>query len=80
MQKRERGNYSALDYTQRLEIIEDAAWGTNGILVEWEAARIADSCVQALLQIQTLTDAMRKLIDGKSNAATHVRETEETRF
>ena len=43
VEKRERANYAALDYMQRLEIIEDAAGETNGVLVEWEAVRIADS-------------------------------------
>ena len=62
---RERANYAALGYAQRLETIEDAAGETKGILVEWGAVRIADSCFQTLLKIQTPTNAMQKLLDGK---------------
>ena len=51
---------------QRLEIIEDAAGETNGILLEWEAVRIADSCAQTLLKIYPLTDPMQKLLGGKT--------------
>ena len=57
--------YAALNYMQRLEIIEDSAGKTEGVLVEWEEFRIADSCDQALLKIQTLTDGIQKLLDGK---------------
>ena len=46
---RERANYSARDYMQRLGIVEDAAGETNGILVERGEVRIAERCAQTLL-------------------------------
>ena len=49
---------------RRLGIIEETAGEPNGIL-EWEEVRIADSCGQTLLKIQTLTSAMKKLLDGE---------------
>ena len=65
MCENERGNFSAVDHMQRLEIVEDAAGETQGILIEWGEVRISDSCVQTPLEIQTLTNAMQKLIGGK---------------
>lgn len=50
---------------QRLETAEDSEGETNGILVEWGEVRIADSCVQTLLKIRTLTNAMQKLLGGE---------------
>ena len=65
MGKRERANYSSPDHMQRLEIIEDAAWEIEWILIECADVRIADSCLQTLLKIQTPTNAIQKLRDGK---------------
>ena len=65
MSKRERVNYAALDYTQRLETIEDAKGETEGILPEWKEVRVADSCAQTLLKIHSLANVMRKLLDWK---------------
>ena len=65
---------------QRLETVEDTAWETKGILVEWKAVRIADKCAQTLLKIQALTSAIQKLVEGKSNAATHVQHAESMRI
>ena len=48
--KRESENYAALDYAQRLGAVEDTAWETKGILVEWGEVRIADSFAQTLLK------------------------------
>ena len=80
MEKRDRGNYAILDYTQRLEIIEDSAWKTNRVLVEWKEVRIADICFQTLLKIQTPTNATQQLPGGKSNATTPPQTMEETRI
>ena len=55
-----------MGYTQRLGAVEDAAGETKGILVEWEEVRIADSCAQTLLKVQTMSDAIRKLPDGET--------------
>ena len=49
MGKRERAKYAALDYMRRNGPIADTAGRPNGILVEWEEVRIADSCAQTLL-------------------------------
>ena len=65
MIKWERENYSFLDHMRRLEIIGDATGETKGILIEWEEVRIADICFQTMLRIQTTTDAMQKVLDGK---------------
>ena len=65
MGKRERENYAAQDYMRRLEIIEDAAWETDGVLVECKEVRMTGISSQTLLKVQTLTNAAQKLLDGK---------------
>ena len=61
----ESSNYAALDYAQRPDTIEDPTGDTDGVIIEWEAVRISDSGAQTLLKIQTLTNDMQKLLDGK---------------
>ena len=39
----------------------DAAW----ILIDWGEVEISDSCAQAMLKIQILTNAAQKLLGGK---------------
>ena len=44
---------------------------TMGILIGWREVRIADSCVQTLLQIQTMANSAQKLLGGKWDAVKH---------
>ena len=50
---------------RRLDTVEDQSGETKGVLIEWKEVRVADNCAQTLLKIQTMTDAMRRLVGGK---------------
>ena len=58
-ENRERANYSALDYMQRFDAIEDQNGENAGVLIEWGEVRVSDNCSQTLMQIQTLANSMK---------------------
>ena len=64
--KRDKTNYAVPDYIQMIQLLENEKGGFSGNLIEWKEVRVADNCVQTILEIHALTNVAHQVTEGNS--------------
>ena len=63
--KREKANYAVLGYIQMDQLLGNENGDVEGILIERKEVGISANCVQTLLDIQSLTNTIQQVDEGK---------------